>query len=176
MPTNVEIKAKAPDLNNLRRLVSEISSSPAVEMDQDDTFFSVSSGRLKLRISSVSQAQLIYYHRHDSPLPKKSYYIVSEVHDPSSMRALLTESLGIIGRVRKHRTLYKIKNTRVHLDEIEGLGTYIELEVVLARGGLVEEGRLVALDLMSRLGIDVASLVSGAYLDLIRSSRQGGET
>jgi predicted adenylyl cyclase CyaB len=172
MPTNIEIKAIVPGLGILRDKLEKICDGPGIESYQDDTFFAVPHGRLKLRTFLSAQAQLIYYHRHDSLFPKPSHYIVSEISDPSSMHALLAESLGVIGCVRKYRTLFMIDNTRVHLDEVEGLGSYVELEVVLTKNQSVREGKQIALDLMNKLDIDLSALVKGAYLDLINSSQK----
>lgn len=170
MPVNVEIKAVVSDLAQLRKRVSKISGGPGKDSYQDDTFFCVPHGRLKLRISSTARPQLIYYHRPDLPSPKPSHYIISNIAQPSSMRAVLAESLGVIGQVRKHRTMFMIDNTRVHLDQVEGLGTYLEFEVMLSQSQSVDEGKQIALALMNKLGVDLATLVKGAYLDLLNSS------
>ncbi len=74
---------------------------------------------------------------------------------------------GQIGRVRKHRTLFLIGRTRVHLDRVEGLGHFLELEVVLAEGESSEVGVLVAHDLLGKFGISSSQLIEGAYIDLL---------
>jgi predicted adenylyl cyclase CyaB len=172
MPTNVEIKARVLHLSRLKKKASELSQDPGQKCYQDDTFFYVPQGRLKLRISSTTKPQLIYYNRADIASPKPSHYVVSSISDPSLVRTVLCRSLGIIGRVQKHRTLYMIGTTRLHLDKIEGLGTYMELEVALNNRQSVENGKQIALDLMNKLGIDLSCLVKGAYLDLLNSSQK----
>ncbi len=86
---------------------------------------------------------------------------------------MLSNALGVVGRVRKRRRLYLVGNTRIHLDEVEGLGSFLELEVVLSGPQTVAEGEAVARSLMRELGIPRSSLIHGAYLDLIEA--QGGD-
>jgi len=136
MPINIEIKAVVADLPALRKRVERLSGTPGEGIYQEDTFFVVPHGRLKLRIFSPDHGELIYYERSDERDLKPSHYLISRTSDPASLLDLLAASLGIAGHVRKRRTLYMIGNTRVHLDEVEHLGTYMELEVVLAARGI----------------------------------------
>ena len=76
-------------------------------------------------------------------------------------------ALGVRGVVRKKRTLYLVGQTRVHLDEVEGLGDFMELEVVLHPGQSDAEGQVIARDLMTRLGVAEKDLLEGAYMDLL---------
>jgi len=174
MHENVEIKAAVSDLRSLRERAAAISDTPGEEIYQEDTFFSVPHGRLKLREFSSGSGELIYYERSDMLAPKPSHYLISRVSDPSSLRGVLEESLGVIGHVRKHRTLFMVGNTRIHLDEVEDLGTYMELEVVLNAGESTEEGEKTAWALMDELHIDPADLVQGAYVDLISAAKGEG--
>jgi predicted adenylyl cyclase CyaB len=171
MPTNVEIKARVSDLDRLRSLVEPLSDTPCEEALQEDTFFRTTAGRLKLRVTRPGGACLIYYEREDSLGPKPSRYAVSPTTDPESLRSLLAAALGVRGVVRKHRRLYVVGNTRVHLDSVEGLGTFMELEVMLQSGQSVEEGLGAARDLMTKLGISDGDLAKGAYIDLLGTSR-----
>ena len=83
---------------------------------------------------------------------------------------MLTRACGTLGRVRKRRILVLVGGTRVHLDSVEGLGDFLELEVVLRPGQTVAEGEAIARDLMAQLGVPEQALVSGAYLDLLRAA------
>ena len=171
MPTNVEIKASVSDLPALKKQVEKISDAPGEEIHQDDTFFSVPHGRLKLRVFSANSGELIYYKRGDTLDPKPSHYLISKTSDPVSLRAVLAASLDTVGQVRKRRTLFMVGNTRVHLDEVEDLGTYIELEVVLNKDTSTKDGKEIALALMNKLHIDPANLVKGAYIDMINAAK-----
>ena len=165
MPSNIEIKARASDLGTVRALVSLDRS---VEMlDQEDIFFAAESGGSKLRILGENLAELIYYERQNAAGPKPSHYLIAPTSDPEALRAILTSVLQVVGVVRKRRWLYLVGQTRVHLDEVEGLG------VVRGTGGraLFDQpealGAIIAKGLMASLGIAEQQLVEAAYIDLI---------
>jgi predicted adenylyl cyclase CyaB len=172
MPTNIEIKARVRDLDGLRARVEALSDSPCEEIAQEDTFFPTPTGRLKLRALGPDRGELIFYQRADSAEPKPSHYRLATVKDPAALGAVLAAALGVRGVVRKRRRLYLIGRTRVHLDQVEGLGDFIELEVVLGEGEAVSQGEAVAAELMDRLGIAWSDLVRGAYLDLLVHSTE----
>lgn len=169
MATNIEIKARVADIEALRRKVEESSDGPAQLIVQEDTFFHMARGRLKLRKFSEKSGELIYYERADEAGPKSSHYFISRTAEPGTLLQVLESALGIRGVVRKKRWLYWVGNTRVHLDEVEGLGSFLELEVVLSTGQRIEEGEATARELMTRLEINVADLVQEAYVDLLRA-------
>lgn len=169
MARNVEIKAQiAPEqFENLRRRAEQIKTDGPLQLVQTDTFFETNNGRLKLREFSDGPAELIFYQRPDFPGPKTSRYIRSTCASPATMKEALGEANGIIGVVKKNREVFFVDQTRVHLDRVEGLGTYLELEVVLDETDPVQLGETVARDLMQQLGVELTQLVSGAYLDLL---------
>ena len=171
MATNVEIKARVRDLTHLKSRVSEITDTPGELIPQVDVFFSVPQGRLKLRRIGPYRGELIYYERVNLLGPKESNYYLVEVGDPDSLEDVLSKCLGIRGVVRKKRWLYMVGETRVHLDEVEDLGSFMELEVVLSPGQTIQEGGAIARQLMERLGIEPGDLVEGAYIDLMRLDR-----
>ncbi|XP_031671137.1 uncharacterized protein LOC109887153 isoform X3 [Oncorhynchus kisutch] len=84
-----------------------------------------------------------------------------------NLMTVLADSLGVKGEVRKERRLFLVGQTRVHLDSVEGLGHYMELEVVLREDQRPEEGEAIARSLMKELGVGDDSLVTGAYVDLL---------
>lgn len=138
-------------------------------IEQDDTFFTCPNGRLKLRDQFAAGAELIFYQRADTVEPKESFYLRVPVPDPDGMRALLRLAHGECGRVRKRRVLYLVGRTRIHLDAVEGLGEFLELEVVLREGESTEQGVAEAQDIMARLGISTQQLIQGAYVDHLRA-------
>jgi adenylate cyclase class IV len=83
------------------------------------------------------------------------------------MRALLQRACGSIGRVRKQRLLLLVGQTRIHLDRVDGLGDFLELEVVLREGQSTADGIAIAEALMHELGLTQAERIAGAYLDLL---------
>ena len=172
MATNIEIKARIRDREAVRAAAERLSDGPCTLLLQEDTFFHTPKGRLKLRVLGRDHAQLIYYERADAAGPKRSEYFVSTTDDPAALKAVLTPCLGIRGVVRKRRLLYWVGHTRVHLDEVEGLGSFLELEVMLGPGQSDEDGRKIAGELMARLGIEQSDLIEGAYMDLLEGDGQ----
>lgn len=167
MPRNIEIKARVDSLAALAPRVAAISSAAPVEIAQDDTFFRCPAGRLKLRAFSDTAGELIFYRRPDAAGPKESFYVISTTSSPASLREVLALALGVEGRVVKQRTLYLVGRTRVHLDRVQALGEFLELEVVLAADETAESGMREAHELLGRLGVEASQLVAGAYLDLL---------
>lgn len=167
MPRNVEVKARVTDFEALHRRAESMSDTPVELLDQRDTFFVVPRGRLKLRVLAPDACELIYYERPDEAGAKLSEYSIVRSSDPEAFLTVLSAALEIRGVVVKRRFLYRIGRTRVHLDDVEGLGTFIELEVVLDEGQSTEEGRIIAERLIEDLKIGEADRVSGAYIDLL---------
>lgn len=168
MAKNIEIKARVRDIERVAEIAARLSDSPEEVLQQEDIFFNVPQGRLKLRIFSGGAGQLIFYERDDLPQPKASSYFLSKVDDPYSLLEVLSRALGVRGIVKKIRRLYLVDHTRVHLDEVEGLGNFLELEVVLRENQSEEDGRKIAQDLMQQLEIDESDLLSGAYVDMMK--------
>jgi len=168
MARNVEIKARIESVDALLPRVQAIADSGPTEILQDDTFFSCPNGRLKLRAFSETSGELIFYRRPDRPGPKESFYVISPTASPDTLREALSLAYGEAGRVRKHRTLFMVGRTRIHLDKVAGLGDFLELEVVLAEGEPTATGMRIADELLARLGISSKQLIEGAYIDLLR--------
>jgi predicted adenylyl cyclase CyaB len=167
LPSNIEIKARARDFAEIRTRAEVLSVTPVEVIRQEDIFFNTPQGRLKLRILSEDRGQLIYYTRPDQEGPKRSDYHISHTSDPASLKRILELAYGIRGVVRKTRYLYLVGQTRVHLDEVEELGQFVELEVVMREGQSDAEGRAIAEGLMTSLGVKKSDLLEGAYMDLL---------
>lgn len=170
MPTNIEIKARLVDTSGTHALVEAISDTPPETLRQRDTFFRCSHGRLKLREIEEGQAELIFYTRPDSAAAKLSDYEITSVADPELLREVLSRALGVTQTVVKTRVLYLVGQTRVHLDSVDGLGDFLELEVVLRPGQEVAQGQAIAAELMRRFGIHDEDLCSTAYADMLNAS------
>jgi adenylate cyclase class IV len=179
VPANIEIKARARDFARQKRLAEELAGGPATPIDQEDVFFPAAAGRLKLRILGPRQGELIHYRRPDTAGPKRSRYRIAPTSEPLLLREALAAALGTVGCVRKRRWLCLVGQTRIHLDEVDGLGQFLELEVVLESPreeaadrtgtaiGEEEEAAALASRLMEALEVRPEDLVSGAYLDLL---------
>jgi predicted adenylyl cyclase CyaB len=170
LPSNIEIKARARNFDEIRRRAEKLSNSSVEVILQEDIFFNNPHGRLKLRILTEDRGQLIYYTRPDQSGPKRSDYHIFHTSEPANLKRVLELAYGIRGIVRKTRYLYLVGQTRVHLDDVEGLGQFIELEVVLQKGQSDAEGQAIAQGLMASLGVKRTDLLEGAYMDLLESS------
>ncbi len=171
MQRNVEIKARIDSIDALAALVAPWAEEGPTPITQDDTFFRCDNGRLKLRSFSATEGELIFYRRADAAGPKESFYVIARTHEPEALREALMLAYGQAGRVRKHRTLFLVGRTRVHLDRVDGLGEFLELEVVLRDGEAMSAGLDEAQALMVRLGVADSQLIAGAYVDLLGATR-----
>jgi adenylate cyclase class IV len=167
MARNVEIKARVGDSAALFERCAALAGAGPLEIAQDDTFFVCPNGRLKLREFSPGRGELIFYQRPDSPGPKESTYRTYPTTEPALLRQALTLALGVCGHVRKLRRLFLAGNTRIHLDHVDALGDFVELEVVLADGEPIAFGQARAEELMTRLHILPENLLAGAYVDML---------
>ncbi len=154
-----------------RALVEGLADQGPTTIRQQDTFFPCASGRLKLRRLADNRGELIAYRRADVAGSKQSDYVLARTAEPEALRAVLAEALGTTVVVTKTRWLYLVGQTRVHLDEVQGLGDFLELEVVLAEGQVPEEGHRIAREIMAKLEVRAEDLVEGAYADLLRHGR-----
>jgi adenylate cyclase class IV len=179
MAMNIEIKARAPDPARLDEAARRIAGPPAAVLEQEDTFFDVRQGRLKLRAfgaagKSPRPGELIFYERPDALGPKACQYAIARVEDAEPLRAILAAALGTAGVVRKRRTLHLVGRTRIHLDDVEGLGRFVELETVMGPGEAREAGVRATQAIMDALGIAMADLIDRAYVDLLSETRGDG--
>ncbi len=168
MPRNIEIKARVDDLAAVLTRARALADGPEVRIEQDDTFYPVTSGRLKLRRFADGTAELIHYERPDSEHARASDYVRVPTATPDALHEALARGLGLLGRVRKQRWLLLAGQTRIHLDRVEQLGDFVELEVVLRDGQADAEGVVIAEGWMLTLGLADAERITGAYLDLLR--------
>jgi predicted adenylyl cyclase CyaB len=166
--SNLEIKARCADLDATRERARAVAARCLGVDRQTDTYFVTKRGRFKLRESSLSGGQLIPYLRPDQRGPKNAEYGVIPVEEPESLKALLTEILGVHRVVRKVREIWLHENVRIHLDEVEGLGSFVELEAVYdgAPESLPPQQRKVRF-LMELLGIGEEDLVDVSYEGLL---------
>jgi adenylate cyclase class IV len=171
MARNIEIKARIDSVEALLPRAQALADGPPQRIDQDDTFFVCTHGRLKLRDFGDGRGELIHYHRADTDGPKLSDYVRVATSEPAALREALARAQGVLGRVRKTRLLLLVGQTRIHLDRVESLGDFMELEVVLRDEQPFEDGEPVAEALMQQLGVAPGQRLAGAYLDLLASPR-----
>lgn len=174
MARNVEVKARIDSVESLLPRVRALADGPQERIEQDDTFFACALGRLKLRDFGNGTGELIHYERVDTAGPKLSDYVRAPTSDPAALREALLRAHGansVLGRVRKTRWLLMVGQTRIHLDRVQGLGDFIELEVVLSSTQSVADGEAIADALLARAGIDEQQRLAGSYVDLLAAIR-----
>jgi len=163
---NVEIKAEVRNVEHLRAYMRANGTQHAVEM-QRDVFFKALRGRLKLRCFPDGTGVLVAYERPDQSGPKMSDYTLAPVTDAAKLEEALTRSLGVRGIVEKRREISIVGQTRIHLDKVKGLGTFVELEVVLKPRQTARQGLKIAQGLMRELRINKSDLLEQAYMDML---------
>src|SRR5919206_1302926 len=151
---NVELKARDPDPGRSLESCVALGAEDRGELRQRDTYFAARRGRLKLREQEPGGAELIAYERADAAEPRESRYRIAPVGEPEALREALDAALGTTVVVDKRRRLLLWEGVRIHLDRVEGLGAFVELEGVAREDSdLAEESRRVE-RLKAELAID----------------------
>lgn len=165
--TNIEIKAKSDSPDKIREILKFHKAVFKGVDHQIDTYFKVNYGRLKLREGNLEN-HLIHYHREDAVGPKQSDVTLFKSDPGSSMKDILTKSLGVLVVVDKQREIYFIDNVKFHIDVVMDLGSFVEIEAI-GTGDNAAKDQLYKqcqhyLDLFS---ISEKDLVPGSYSDLL---------
>ena len=172
---NVELKASDPDPGRTVRRALAHGAEDRGEIVQRDTYFGAGEGRLKLREETPGEAHLIAYARPDDPAVRVSEYRIAPVPEPGPLRDALAVSLGVRVVVDKRRRLLLWEDVRIHVDAVEGLGSFVELEAVAEPDSdLARERRQVA-RLRELLEIRDDALVAGSYADNLRGDGPGAD-
>lgn len=169
MHLNIEIKARCADPEHLHRKLMGAGADYRGEDHQIDTYFRVPDGRLKLRQGNIENS-LIFYRRPDQAGPKASEVALHPVAPDHghSLRSLLDQALGCHIVVDKRRRIYFIDNVKFHLDRVEGLGSFVEIEAIDADGTIGRERLREQCDqYLSYLGIRPEDLLEGSYSDML---------
>lgn len=166
---NIEIKAKIENLKRTKKIIENLPSKRIACYIQKDTYFNVKEGRLKLReIEDRDPAQLIYYNRENIPCPKRSNLLIFEAKNSGMLKEILGKALGIKIVVEKRRELYDYKGTRIHLDLVKNLGSFIEFEKPTEnREEDIRESRKFLNTLLKKLKINKRNLMKGSYSDML---------
>jgi adenylate cyclase class 2 len=160
---NIEIKAHYPNIEKAKTIAERVATKYLGLDHQIDTYFCTAKGRLKLRESSLSGAMLIPYIRSDISGPKKSEYALLQTQDPCLAKRLLTDILGVETVVEKHRDIYLSNNVRIHIDNVKGLGAFIEFEAVYSDNAEESAEYEKVRRLISEFQIPEADLIQGSY-------------
>jgi homotetrameric cytidine deaminase len=174
MPSiNLELKAHDPNPQESEERCRALGASDKGVLHQRDTYFAGRHGRLKLREEGGSGAELIAYRRPDTTEAEQSAFIRADAADPAALHKALAAALGETVVVVKRRRLWMWENVRIHLDDVEGLGTFIELEALIGPGlNTPEEAAAKVTHLRSELAIADDALVAVGYSDLLMDDTQ----
>lgn len=165
---NIEIKVRAPDPGRLTTILrDELRARAAGVLEQRDVFLPSRSGRLKLRFQNDERPQLILYRRADEAGLRVSNYEIVAVEDGEAFLDVARQAWGLGAEVRKTRRLFWLDNIRVHLDQVDGLGCFIEIEAVVDEKHDERTCLEAAQRLLSVLGLDSCAAESRAYVDLL---------
>ena len=164
---NVEIKATCSNPSGIRNyLVINNAEFKGID-EQTDTYFNVPNGRLKLREGNIEN-NLIFYERINQAGPKNSHFHLMKVGDAKSMKEILTKSIGVKVVVKKKREIYFISNVKFHIDEVPGLGSFVEIEAGNISADLSMEQLKEQCDFyMQEFGIEPEDLVEVSYSDMV---------
>jgi predicted adenylyl cyclase CyaB len=164
---NLERKARLADLPAAHAALRALGAREEGIQRQSDVYFQVPHGRLKLRVIDDREAVLIWYQRPDCAAARLSHYRLVPIADAVGLRAALTGALGVRCEVHKCREVWHWHNVRIHLDEVEGLGTFVEFEAVLGR----DDDEATAHERLRRLGVLLGlrseDELAGSYADLL---------
>jgi adenylate cyclase class IV len=163
---NVEAKFKLANLVHAREVAARLGFEASGILSQRDTFFQVAHGKLKLR-EEAAGAWLIHYRRRREGGLELSDYEIVPVPEPARTRSMLASALGIIAEVRKERTLLMRGNIRLHLDRVEGLADFGEIEAVLESGEISESNRDAVREILSALDINERDLIGVSYFEMM---------
>ncbi len=165
--TIVEIKARCTQAQRVRDYLRSHGADIKGIDYQTDTYFQVPHGRLKLREGRIENA-LIYYERADQESAKQSNVLLTKTQPDSALKAQLTQALGVLVVVKKQREIAFIDNVKFHIDNVEGLGYFVEIEAI-DNEGVIDKEQLLAQcqSFQAGLGIQPHDLVAGSYSDLL---------
>jgi len=168
---NLELKSKYHNTVRLRNLARVIGAEYQKTMRQTDTYFAVPKGRLKLRETDGETSQLIYYEREDRSASKYSNYFICEISNPAGFKEVMIAALGLKVEIIKVRELWTFRNTRIHIDEVNGLGRFVELETVIDKQ-TDEEAQKEHRFIKEKLEIGDTELIACSYGDMIYTSKE----
>ncbi|MEM7373132.1 MAG: class IV adenylate cyclase [Bacteroidota bacterium] len=167
MPLNIEIKARTNRSEAIREYLQDRQADYRGTDHQTDTYFHCQSGRMKLRQGNIEQS-LIHYERSDQAGPKASKVSLYHPKPGPELKTLLTHALGIWKEVRKARDIYFVDNVKIHLDTVDGLGTFVEIEAIDTDGSIGQAKLLEQCQyFMAEFQIKEEDLLEQSYSDMV---------
>lgn len=165
---NMEIKARVEAPDRVRQVLLEQGARHVGTDRQHDTYFCVPRGRLKLRRGAIENV-LVYYERPDQPGPKPCDYELAALAPDNAAAAVLARALGVLVEVSKKRDIYRLDNLKFHVDEVDGLGSFAEIEAGGRDRGDLPRLREQCERFMRLFGIAPDDLLEESYSDMLLS-------
>jgi predicted adenylyl cyclase CyaB len=174
---NVDFKAELRDAELARNLLLSVKATHVETIDQVDTYFRLASGRLKKRQSPQQATEYIFYHRPDSLQPRISSFTIYSEQQALRQFGVLNWPVWVV--VRKHREIFQHTHVRIHLDRVEQLGWFIEMQsLVTPQNNLAKCHQNIHL-LRQALSPALGEMISSSYaemIELVASTEQGGHS
>jgi predicted adenylyl cyclase CyaB len=169
MSFNVEIKARIERGERIREVLRRRGAEFVGVDHQVDTYFRVPRGRLKLREGNIEN-YLVFYEREDKKGPKESVVTLYRHEPGSNLKEILERALGVLVVVEKDREVYYIDNIKFHIDSVEGLGSFVEIEAIAPK----KENRLYqqVKEYMGLFGVSEEDMLAGSYSDMVLEAKQ----
>ena len=171
MPTNLELKARFPSVSSAERVARKLTARRVGTLNQVDTYYRISGGRLKVREINQTSVELIFYRRANTTSSRYSDYTIVRCSSAHAVKKLCAALFDVRVVVRKRRILYLYKNARIHIDRVRGLGVYIEFEVVVTKGK--QQARRLMATLTEAFGISKQSMIGSSYSDMLARKGKG---
>jgi len=164
---NVEIKAKCNNPFFIRNYLTFIKAYFKGIDEQTDTYFNVINGRLKLREGNIEN-NLIYYERSNQAGPKNSHFNLIKIENPRELKEVLSKSIGIKIVVKKRREIFYADNVKFHIDDVPGLGSFIEIEAGNINADLTQQQLNEQCEFyIKKFGITESDLIEVSYSDML---------
>lgn len=169
---NIEIKAYCSNPGNIEQILLDEKAEYKGIDHQIDTYFNVPEGRLKLREGNIENS-LIFYHRENISGPKKSQVQLYKTKPASGLKQVLLHALGTKIIVDKQRKIFFIENIKFHIDKVEGLGSFVEIEAIDREGNIGQAKLSEQCErYIQKFGISKSDLISVSYSDLLAKEKK----
>ncbi len=166
---NIEFKAKIDDEKKMLSLIDKLSPEYLGEDIQIDTYYDISNGRLKLRRGNIENSLIFYKRNEERELKQSDIILYRHIPDPS-LEMLLKEMYDIKVIVKKRRKIFFVEHVKIHLDEVDSLGTFIEVEVIDSNNSkTISELEEKCEYYKKYFKISDSQIVNASYSDLILS-------
>lgn len=167
--TLVELKARLDSPQDVERRLRGAGAAFQSTLHQRDVYFRGVRGRLKLRLQQPGRDQLVWYDRPDKADTKESRIVLTALPSEHGLEAVLSPALGVDVVVSKVRKVFDWRGTRVHLDDVEGLGSFLEFERTVGPGDPTSSAHAELKSMLGELAVPAAALERGSYSDLLRA-------